>query len=254
MLPSFKLFGITFFTYSLAMGAAWGLAFQVARNLSKSNALEKQWGEFYRLKFFFFGTLIISWVGAKGFYLLSGDFSGKGEAAVSANFWLGGGFVFYGGLISALIFALIFALKTKQPAYKFNIFVPALAIGHGIGRLGCFLAGCCYGKAYQGFGSVHLHGLDRWPTQLIEAFFLLLFGVLAMRKKWQGHKDLTLYYLGYYAILRFGIEFLRGDRVRGIWFANLSTSQLVSLGLFLALLITMPLLAKNRSNHQVKGL
>lgn len=231
MFPRFDIFGMALFSYPLLMGAAWGLGLQIVKILDSRNT-----SRFKRLNLFLLGVFLFSWMGAKGFYLLSADFSGKEQAIGNANFWLGGGFVFYGGLISGLVFTLAFAWKTRQSIKSFNIFVPALAIGHAVGRLGCFLAGCCYGAPYNGIGAVHMHGLDRYPTQLMEGLTLFALGLLFSAKRFQARKWLVLEYLAVYALVRFLIEFVRGDGIRGIYMYGMSTSQLVSLG-FVSLLL-----------------
>ena len=231
MFPRFDIFGMALFSYPLLMGAAWGLGLQIVKTLDSRNT-----SRFKRLNLFLLGVFLFSWMGAKGFYLLSADFSGKEHAIGNANFWLGGGFVFYGGLISGLVFTLVFAWKTRQSIKSFNIFVPALAIGHAVGRLGCFLAGCCYGAPYDGIGAVHMHGLDRYPTQLMEGLTLFALGLLFTAKGFQARKWLVLEYLAIYALVRFLIEFVRGDGIRGIYMYGMSTSQLVSLG-FVSLLL-----------------
>lgn len=223
MLPRFEIFGIALYSYPLLMGAAWGLAMQVAKLLNS-----RQETPFRFLNLYLLGVFVSAWAGAKIFYLLTADVHGKEAAISSANFWLGGGFVFYGGLIFGLLFTLLFAVRTRQAIYKFNIFAPALAIGHGVGRIGCFLAGCCYGAAYEGIGAVHMHGLDRYPTQLLEAGALLLFGLYSMKPSIQKRRMLVLEYLVFYALVRFLLEFLRGDGIRGVWALGASSSQIVS--------------------------
>lgn len=224
MLPSFELFGYTVFSYPLMMGIAWGAAFQISKRLNETSKNPL-------LKFGFFMTLVFlaSWIGAKAFYLLTADFGGKEALIANSNFWLGGGFVFYGGLVFGLVFTLLFGVKTRQPMKKLNIFVPALAIGHGLGRIGCFLAGCCYGIPYEGVGAVHLHGAERFPVQVVEAAFLLLIGGLTAQGKAQKRPALVVEYLIGYALLRFGLEFLRGDLIRGVWAFGASSSQIISL-------------------------
>lgn len=224
MFPSFDLFGAHFYSYPLMMGAAWAIAIQIAKSLNQKNQIK-----FKQINFYLTGLFISSWIGAKLFYLWTADFAAKEMAQQSANFWLGGGFVFYGGMIFALLFTLMFAIRSKQALFKFNIFVPALAIGHGVGRLGCFLAGCCYGKETSSWFSIHMHHADRYPTQLLEAFLLISAGIIFKNSKYQSQKELVVIYVGFYSVLRFLIEFLRGDLVRGIYSVGLSTSQLISI-------------------------
>ena len=160
------------------------------------------------------------------------------------------GGVFSGGLIGAFIVAWWFLRKYQMPALATcDAFSPGLALGHAIGRLGCFAAGCCYGKetthwwgvtftnpvAYANAGTPLGRSLE--PTQLIEsAAELIIFGILTWmfaRKKFDG--QVFGAYLFLYGIARFLIEFLRDDPGRGgPYFGILSGTQLISIGLVIA--------------------
>ena len=121
---------------------------------------------------------------------------------------------------------------------------PAVALGQSVGRLGCFSAGCDYGKPTTApwgvvFTSTFAHevagvplGVRLHPTQLYESLAtLVIFGLLLWwfpRKKRDG--DVFLGYVGLYAVARFFLEFLRGDEDRGFVFHHLlSTSQFIAL-------------------------
>ena len=151
-----------------------------------------------------------------------------------------GGLVFYGGVAAAALVALIFA---RREGWSFgsvgDLFAPALAIGHAFGRLGCFAAGCCFGKETASRigvafprGSVAFEVLQRagavplgagetrplHPVQLYEAAGeLALFGLLCfLRPRLRRQPGaLLLCYLGLYALLRFVVEIFRGDILRG---------------------------------------
>ena len=161
------------------------------------------------------------------------------------------GGVFSGGLIGAFLVAWWFLRKYNMPALATcDAFAPGLALGHAIGRVGCFAAGCCYGKETTHWWGVTFTskiaeanagtplGTALEPTQLIEsAAELIIFGVLTWmfaRKKFDG--QIFGAYLFLYGIARFLIEFLRGDPGRGgPYFGGvLSGTQLISIGLALA--------------------
>jgi phosphatidylglycerol:prolipoprotein diacylglycerol transferase len=142
------------------------------------------------------------------------------------------GIVFYGGLFGVL---LAIKLYVRRSSYKeaviYRLIAPAIPLFHGFGRIGCFLAGCCYGKelgtSYELFGAVHI---ERIPVQLIEAVFeFILFFVIRLVGKNNQNWNLLKIYLLTYAVFRFLIEFLRGDEARGIFL--LSTSQWVSMAI-----------------------
>lgn len=174
------------------------------------------------------------------------------------------GFVFLGGLLFAIPVAVYYTHKKRMPIGKIaDLLAPSLPLAHMFGRFGCFSAGCCYGKVCTGalckialrfpavydkkdnlIGSFvyidHLqrgwvtpemtHSLPVIPTQLLEAgalFIIFCVLLLLSRKKLRsGH--LFLLYLLLYSVWRFGIEFVRGDAERGIWFGVISTSQIIT--------------------------
>ncbi len=161
------------------------------------------------------------------------------------------GGVFSGGLIGAFIVAWWFLRKYNMPALATcDAFAPGLALGHAVGRIGCFSAGCCYGKPTTHFWGITFTNplananagtplnVPLEPTQLIEsAAELIIFGILTWmfaRKKFDG--QVFGAYLFLYGIARFLIEFLRDDPGRGgpYFGGALSGTQLISIGLVLA--------------------
>lgn len=139
--------------------------------------------------------------------------------------------VFYGGLFGGIVFALIFAKKQKFNMAELSDFLlPSMLIFHTFGRIGCLLAGCCYGIEST-WGIVDSSGTVRLPVQLFEAIFVFSFlcviQIFHPERKWKG--ILLPLYLVVYPIGRFFLEFLRGDVGRGIYI--LSVSQWISLGL-----------------------
>jgi phosphatidylglycerol---prolipoprotein diacylglyceryl transferase len=158
------------------------------------------------------------------------------------------GGVFYGGLLGALAMAAWYMRKTHLPALPTaDVFAPGIALGHGIGRLGCFSAGCCWGVechlpwavtftnpvANQLVGvqlNVPLH-----PTQLYESFAeFLIFGILfwLIRRPHSAGAIISLY-LMLYSTARFIIEFFRFHEQGNLWGGPLDTSQWLSIALFL---------------------
>ncbi|NLB90423.1 MAG: prolipoprotein diacylglyceryl transferase [Clostridiales bacterium] len=102
---------------------------------------------------------------------------------------LQGGQVFYGGAIGG-IGALVGLKVTKADANAMTkIILPTIPLGHALGRIGCFLAGCCYGMPYYGpcsitftypAGNLPLH-IPLFPVQLLEALINLLLFILLMK-------------------------------------------------------------------------
>ncbi|MBP3666538.1 MAG: prolipoprotein diacylglyceryl transferase [Clostridia bacterium] len=184
-------------------------------------------------------TMIGAMIGSKGLFILVS----WNEIIAAGIPWIDvikGGFVFYGGLLGGLAGLITYVRIYKLNVYDFmDIYALAIPIGHAIGRVGCFFAGCCYGIPYDGIfshvyteaaGQTPLH-IPLLPIQLIEASCLfLLFTVnlfLFMRAPHRRGVPLSIYICAY-PIIRFVLEFFRGDRERGI-LLGLSTSQWVSL-------------------------
>jgi phosphatidylglycerol:prolipoprotein diacylglycerol transferase len=130
--------------------------------------------------------------------------------------------IFFGGLVLALVFAYFYMRSQKLPVLSTaDIFAPGLALGHGIGRLGCFAAGCCWGKpthlpwavtftSQETTTGVPL-GIPLHPTQLYEAFAEGIICLLLIALLKRAHKDGAIIgmYLALYGLVRFGVEFLR---------------------------------------------
>lgn len=155
-----------------------------------------------------------------------------------------GGLVFYGSVVVGFFGGLIGIRLTRLDiAIVERCVVPFIPIGHAIGRVGCLLAGCCYGIEYEGFGAVRYPAcavgvtLDQgyFPVQLLEAMFNIItcFILLKLRKKAKSKFELTALYFLLYGTVRFFVEFLRGDKIRGE-LLELSTSQWISVVLTLA--------------------
>jgi phosphatidylglycerol:prolipoprotein diacylglycerol transferase len=153
-----------------------------------------------------------------------------------------GGLVFYGGLIGALVASAAFLTWRRQPAWKvLDLYAPFVPLGHALGRLGCFAAGCCYGRPTDlpwGVvfppGSQAPAGVPLHPTQLYEAGFDTLLGiallVLRARSRAPGLTFAAL--LIFYPAFRAFNESFRGDSIRGYVGFGISNGQAISLGLF----------------------
>ncbi len=158
-----------------------------------------------------------------------------------------GGLVFYGGLISSILVSIFYLKKHRLPFFKVaDLFMPGVALGHAIGRLGCLAAGCCYGRPADGFFaaltfpateySLAPAGIPLFPSQLMEmaaelGIFLIL-TLASRRKKFDG--AVFLLYIVLYSVARSILETFRGDVVRGFVIPGwLSTSQFVSIIMFL---------------------
>ncbi len=152
------------------------------------------------------------------------------------GFKLDSGITFIGGLIGGIVTFLItywfFRKRFKARLVDIVSMAPCcILIAHAFGRVGCFFAGCCYGKETSGVLGVQFpHLLNPvYPTQLYEAVFLfLLFGVCFLLLMKKDFKHNLSVYLVAYGIFRFLIEYLRGDE-RGSLFGGISPSQFWSI-------------------------
>lgn len=147
------------------------------------------------------------------------------------------GFVVYGGIVTGVLAGYIYCrIKKLSFATYFDLVMPEISIAQGIGRIGCFLAGCCYGAPTDAAwgvvfpeGSLAPAGIKLIPTQLImSAGDLLIAAVLILfSKKNKVHGNVGAAYLMLYGIGRFAVEFLRNDRRGAV--GTLSTSQFISI-------------------------
>lgn len=159
------------------------------------------------------------------------------------------GGVFYGGLIAALAVSWWYLRKTKLPPLKTaDIFAPAIALGHGIGRIGCFMAGCCWGiecdrpwavtftnPAAHELVGVPL-GTRLHPTQMYESIseFVIAAILYRMIRKPHANGSIIATYLILYSAVRFIVEFYRFHEQGNLGGGPLDTSQWISLALFAA--------------------
>ncbi len=187
--------------------------------------------------------LIAAIIGSRALYVLTEWHDFTRNPLEMFAIWKGG-LVFYGGVLAAVPTGVWFVRKYRLPVWQTaDIIAPYAALGHAFGRLGCFFAGCCYGAPCSGpfclvFNDPHSlapQGVPLFPSQLMESggeflvFGLLLY--LRRSKKFDG--QLFWLYLVFYAVLRFTLEFFRGDAIRGVYFNGLiSTSQIIAIGMF----------------------
>lgn len=148
------------------------------------------------------------------------------------------GFVVFGGILGGIAAGWVYCRIKNLKFLEFSdLLLPSVALAQGFGRIGCLLAGCCYGQKTGGWPSITFHDSDfapnnvaLVPTQIYSSlldfahFALLLY--LSRRKKADG--EVTAAYLICYSVGRFILEFFRGDLERGS-VGSLSTSQFIAL-------------------------
>jgi phosphatidylglycerol---prolipoprotein diacylglyceryl transferase len=257
-LPAFELLGrtigpLTLHTYGVLLAIAFITGLWVASRQAKAAGLDSA-----RVTDMAVYVLIAGLVGAKILLVIvEWNYYSRNPRELLSILQSGG--VFYGGLIGAFPVAWWYARKHGLPPWRTaDVLAPAVALGQAIGRLGCFFAGCCYGRpadvpwavTFRDPYSSRTGGTPRdtplHPTEIYEAIACLaIFFILtrmARRKRFDG--QITLAYVLLYAVARFVIEFYRGDAVRGTVFGILSTSQFIALVLAAGVALLLPYLMK----------
>jgi phosphatidylglycerol:prolipoprotein diacylglycerol transferase len=175
------------------------------------------------------------------------------------------GGVFYGGLILAVLVSFWYIRRHRMPFWTTcDVFAPGIALGHVIGRMGCLMAGCCYGRPTtlpwgitfsDPFAATNVGtplGVALHPTQLYEAGAEAIILGLLLSTEGRGKPFPGRTFWGYmllYAISRFIIEFYRGDP-RGTVFGVLSTSQFISVILIPISLAMLYRLSRSGDSHE----
>jgi phosphatidylglycerol---prolipoprotein diacylglyceryl transferase len=228
---------LTVYTYGVLLAAAFLFGLRLAMTRARARGLEPT-----RMLDLGIYIIISALVGAKLLlFIVEFDHysSEPGELLTLAR----SGGVFYGGLIAAVLVAFWYMRRHRLPVWQTcDVFAPGIALGHAIGRLGCFAAGCCYGQPTQlPWGVTFTHpaaaanvgtplGVSLHPTQLYEsgAELLILVLLLATERRGRPFPGRTFWlYMLLYGLSRFVIEIFRGDP-RGIVFDSMSTSQFIS--------------------------
>ena len=261
-LPSLPGIGaITVYTYGLLLAAAYLVGLKLAMVRAEKRGLDSA-------KVLDLGIYIIiaALVGAK-LLLLVTDFSTfKNDPRELLTLARSGG-VFYGGLIVAVAVALLYIRKVGLPLWTTtDAFAPGIALGHVVGRMGCFFAGCCYGRPTtvpwaitftDPFAAANVGtplNIPLHPTQLYEAGaeLLILILLLVTEKKGRPFPGRTFwFYMFMYAVSRFVIEFFRGDERGNV--GIFSTSQFISLLLAPLAIVMLLYLARRKSPEPIEA-
>jgi phosphatidylglycerol:prolipoprotein diacylglycerol transferase len=233
----FDLGPLTVYTYGVLLASAYLLGLQLALVRARRQGLDAQ-------RVMDLGILVIvsALVGAKLLLVIVDFEQFRADPAALFSIARSGG-VFYGGLIFAVAAAFWYLRRHPLPFWSTcDVFAPGIALGHVIGRVGCFFAGCCWGRPTAlPWGVTFTNplaaelvgtplGVSLHPTQIYEAAaeLLILVGLLAFERRGRAFPGRTFWaYMLVYAISRFAIEFYRGDE-RGMVLGALSTSQFIS--------------------------
>ena len=230
---------ITIYTYGLLLAAAYLCGLWLARTRAHARGLDDA-----RVLDLGIYIIISALIGAKLLLLITDFRTFRADPAELLTLARSGG-VFYGGLIMAVAVALWYIRRAGLPLWTTcDVFAPGIALGHVVGRFGCFFAGCCYGRPTtephwwtltftDPFAAANVGtplGVPLHPTQLYEAGaeFLILMFLLSTERKGRPFAGRTFWlYMLLYAISRFIIEFYRGDERGSV--GIFSTSQFISI-------------------------
>lgn len=145
-----------------------------------------------------------------------------------------GGLSFHGALLGAILAVAVYCKKAKIPFYSFvDCCAPGFALGYGIGRIGCFLNGCCFGKFCSHKWGLRFEGIDGYhvPTQLYSSLSGFVIAAVLWRIQQNKPNKGVLYYLflSLYAFYRFIIEFWRAGASAVVVWDNLTQAQWLSI-------------------------
>lgn len=253
--PLIGTHGIHSYGVMVALGFLFGMRF--VKRESERVHLDSE-----KMLDLFFWIMVWSIVGARTLYIINSANHFWSDPLMLFRIWEGG-LVFQGGVIASIITAWVFLKRHKIPFFKVSdVFAPALALGHALGRIGCFFAGCCFGRECAlpfpisttfpfNPDSVAPAGIALYSTQLMESageffIFAILFWY-RKRKPFDGAVFLS-YIIGY-SLLRSLVETLRGDSIRGFVIdPYLSVAQFISLlAIIIALFLWSHLQGKTQS-------
>ena len=256
-LPPFTLFGkvwgpLTLHTYGFLLAIAFILGLWIANRQARRAGLDPA-----RVTDMAVYVLIGGLLGAKiMLVIVEWPFYVRNPRELLSILQSGG--VFYGGLLGALPVAWWYARRHALDGWRTaDVMAPGVAIGQAVGRLGCFAAGCCYGRATSVPWAVTFRDayatrqvgtpldIPLHPTQLYESISVTLLFVfllwLSGRQRFRG--QVMLAYLFGYAVIRFVIEFYRGDAARGTVLGGwVSTSQFIAILVVLGVAVLYPYL------------
>jgi phosphatidylglycerol:prolipoprotein diacylglycerol transferase len=246
---------ITVYTYGVLLAAAYLVGLKMAMVRAKARSLDSA-----RVLDLGIYIIISALIGAKLLLLITDFQTFKSDPRELLTLARSGG-VFYGGLILAVIVALLYIRHAGLPLWTTcDVFAPGIALGHVIGRFGCLFAGCCYGRPTtkpwgitftNPFAAANVGtplGIPLHPTQIYEAGAeaLILLVLLATERKGRPFAGRTFWlYMFLYAVSRFIIEFYRGDE-RGT-ILMFSTSQFISVILAPLAIVMLVYLARREA-------
>ena len=211
------LFTITIYTYGFALAVAFVVATLLVYNTAKKEGLDTT-----KLADLGFFGILSGIIGSRIMYILINPSEFLADPIQIFKFWEGG-LVFYGGIIGGVLATIFLLKKYRLPFWEtLDVLAPPLVLAQAVGRMGCFMAGCCYGMPTELPWAVTFNnpntlapiGVPIHPTQLYHSIAnLIIFCTLFffVRKRRQFNGQILCLYLCMYSMARFFLEFFRGD-------------------------------------------
>lgn len=251
----FHFGSFTLYTYGLFVALGFMTAIFVSQKIGAFHGIKNE-----TITDIYFIILISALVGARGLYVIVSFDSYKNNLIDIFKIW-NGGLVFFGGFITAVTATAVYLKVKNHTVWKMaDILVPGIALGHAVGRIGCFFAGCCYGESCElPFVITFTHpqslaplNVPLHPTQIymVLSNLLLFFILLWVTRKKRFNGMVFLSYIMLYSLFRFIIEFFRGD-FRGDFFLDfISISQGIGLLIFVIAGILLIKLFRSVNGHR----
>lgn len=231
----FTVFGINIYGYGTMLAIGVISAVMLVLHRSKERGYDED--KILNMAIF---AVIGGIIGGKLLYILTSLDEVAKEKSIAAL--IGNGFVIYGSIIGGVLGVVLYCRKNNWKLLKiFDLVIPSLPLAQGFGRIGCFLAGCCYGKPTASFIGVKFRpdslgpsSTYVYPTQIFSSIFDFILAIVLLNLDRKQKKDGRLFalYMIIYSIGRFFIEFIRNDPRGNV--GILSTSQFI--GIFVVIL------------------
>lgn len=230
---------ITIYSYGLMLALAFTIASGLAGLQARKQNINPEM--IFNLAFL---ALFSGVIGARLFYVIE-NFGYYSHNPQEILMLAHGGLAWFGGLILGFSCALFYIKKKKLPVYKIlDLIIPFVALAQAVGRIGCLLNGCCFGKT-SAFGIYFpVHKLVLIPTQLYSSLILIAIFIVLRFMQDRPHKEGQIFfaYLLLYSLKRFSIEFFRADNP--VIFLGLTLFQILSILVFIIALIGLIIISR----------
>ena len=231
----------TVYSYGLMMVAAFAIVSVLSTRQAKKQASSPD--NIFNL---LFAVFVFGIIGARLFYVIEniGYYLKSPLEAIKLQH---GGLSWFGGLIAGILTGSVYLRHKKMPIYKtLDLIVPFVALGQAIGRIGCLLNGCCFGRPSEFGIYFKAHQAILVPTQVYSSLMLILVFIILRFFQERPHREGVIFfaYLFLYSVKRFIIEFWRADNQ--VILLGLTLFQLISIAVFCFSVLGLLSISKTR--------